>query len=144
MADLTSHPTSETIECGSARLVRSQGPVEVLTVTGEIDSAEAEELAAHVQPAVARRGPGVLDLSGVAFLSVAGFRALRAWSYQARETGGNWVLIAGPAVAPYLRSVGRDELLPVAYSVAQAHHMVSTRPADRQPMPLVDADRTVC
>lgn len=144
VADLTSPGTGETIECGSARLVEVRGAVEVLTVTGEIDSAEAEVLAAHVQQAVTRRGPGILDLSRVAFLSVAGFRALRAWSYQARETGGNWVLVAGPAVAPYLRSVGREDLLPVAYSLAQAHHMVSARPHRRHSMPLVDADRTEC
>lgn len=148
MADLTppsrSASNSESVEYGAARLALSDGPVKVLTLTGEVDAAEAQELAAVVQPVVTRRGPGILDLSGVAFLSVAGFRALRAWSYQARETGANWVMVAGPAVHPYLPTVQPDELMPVASNEKQALDMLSVRSQNKLQMSIVDAGRTVC
>lgn len=48
----------------------------LITVDGELDAANADQLAAHVQQSVNRSRRVILDLRGLNFIGTAGFSAL--------------------------------------------------------------------
>jgi anti-anti-sigma factor len=49
----------------------------VITADGELDAANADEFAAHVERSVRSCGRVILDLRGLKFIGKAGFSALR-------------------------------------------------------------------
>lgn len=145
MVNLTPDSPGEPIDCGAAQLFHSSdGGVEVFAVTGELDEAGVDAVWAHLVP-LARQGPWLLDLRGLAFLSLGGYRALQRWAYQAREVGANWVVLAGPAVRPYLSADRRTQPLPVSEAYSEA--MALLEAADGTPPALtgfVNPARTQC
>jgi anti-sigma B factor antagonist len=70
----------------------------LVTVTGDVDLATAERLAAAAQPLVRPDRDLVVDCSGIRFLDSAGLRVLLELNRRVHESGADLVLVgvAGP------------------------------------------------
>src|ERR1700757_5447729 len=85
----------------------------VITVDGELDAANADQLAAHVQRSVSRSKRVILDLRGLEFIGTAGFSALHRINVVCSATQVSWALVASGAVSRLLRVCDPDGTLPV-------------------------------
>ncbi|WP_156685721.1 STAS domain-containing protein [Mycobacterium sp. Marseille-P9652] len=98
----------------------------LITVDGELDAANADELAGYVQHSASRGRRVILDLRGLDFIGTAGFSALHRINVVCSGAQVEWAMVPSPAVARLLRICDPDGTLPV------------TSPAQE---PLVPADR---
>jgi anti-anti-sigma factor len=85
----------------------------VITVDGEIDAANADQLAAYVQRSVRRSRRVILDLRGLEFIGTAGFSALHRINVTCSATHVNWAMAPSPAVSRLLSICDPDATLPV-------------------------------
>ena len=85
----------------------------VITVDGELDAANADQLAAYVQRIVRRSRRVVLDLRGLEFVGTAGFSALHRINVECSAAGAHWAMVPSPAVSRLLRICDPDGTLPV-------------------------------
>jgi len=85
----------------------------VITVDGELDAANADQLAAYVQRSVNRPKRVILDLRGLEFIGTAGFSALHRINVVCSGTRVSWALVASAAVSRLLRVCDPDGTLPV-------------------------------
>ncbi|HTM85031.1 MAG TPA: STAS domain-containing protein [Mycobacterium sp.] len=90
-----------------------------ITVCGEVDAANADQLGDYVRRWVGRCEWLVLDFSGVAFMGTAGFRALQKIQAHARGRV-HWALVPSPAVSRLLRICDPESVLPTAASMPDA------------------------
>ncbi len=112
------------IDCAGARLsVHARSLATVLTVEGEIDASNSDRLADAVNHFSALETPLVVDISGLLFIGVTGFRALIAFDEERDRSGLLWALVTGDALRPFLRVVA-DHQLPVTSSVPAALHKI--------------------
>ena len=106
--------------------------VELITVKGRVDSVEAARLARALE-AASRRGKHkiVVDMSGVEYMSSAGFRALGdAQRNSQRHEGGEVVLAQVSAfIHEALEMVGFTQYFHIEDSVAAALAFVENLPA---------------
>ena len=106
--------------------------VELITVKGRVDSVEAAGLAKALE-AAGRRGKHkiVVDMSGVEYMSSAGFRALGdAQRNSQRHQGGEVVLAQVPAlIHEALEMVGFTEYFHIEDTVAAALAFAENLPA---------------
>jgi anti-anti-sigma factor len=93
-----------------------------VVVHGEIDAANAGDLADRVQPTVAGCHELVLDLTSVDFLGVEGFSALKQVQSWCHRNGVRWVLVPSAAVARVMRLCDRDRSVPTAATSEAAIH----------------------
>ncbi len=78
---------------------RAQGSTQVLSVTGQIDVANADDLAAQIRDALSGAPETlVVDLSAVAFFGSGGLSALLEADGRARASGCRLVVIPGNGV----------------------------------------------
>jgi anti-anti-sigma factor len=96
----------------------------VITVNGELDAANADQLAAYVRRSVSRSKRVILDLRGLEFIGTAGFSALHRINVVCSGTQVYWATVPSQAVSRLLRVCDPDGTLPV------------TTPADE---PLLDS-----
>jgi len=112
--------------------------VELITVRGRVDSVEATSLAKALE-AAGRRGKHrlVVDMSGLEYMSSAGFRALGdAQRESKRHPGGEVVLAQVPAlIHEALEMVGFTEYFHIEDTVAAALAFVENMPAGDSPTP---------
>jgi anti-anti-sigma factor len=85
----------------------------VITAGGELDAANADQLASYVQRNVNRCRRVVLDLRGLEFIGTAGFSALHRINVVCSGAQAHWVMVPSPAVARLLRICDPDGTLPV-------------------------------
>jgi anti-anti-sigma factor len=85
----------------------------VITVDGELDAANADQLAAYVQRSIMRSKRVILDLRGLEFIGTAGFSALHRINVACSRTQVRWAMVSSPAVARLLRVCDPDGTLPV-------------------------------
>lgn len=109
-------PVSSTIDCGGAQIrAHCRHLATVVTIRGEIDAVNVEQVGDHVRRFVQADNPVVLDLSGVSHFSSAGIALLCAMDEECRAADVEWMLVANQTVATLL-----DDSFPVANSVHQA------------------------
>jgi anti-anti-sigma factor len=84
----------------------------LITADGELDAANADQLAAYVQRCVSRTRRVVLDLRGLEFVGTAGFSALHRINVVCAGAGAHWAMVPGQAVARLLRICDPDGTLP--------------------------------
>jgi anti-anti-sigma factor len=94
----------------SAR-VSSSGTV--ITVDGELDAANADQLAAYVQRSVRHSRRVIVDLRGLEFIGTAGFSALLRINVACSGAQVYWAMVTSPAVSRLLRICDPDGTLPV-------------------------------
>ncbi len=85
----------------------------VITVRGELDAANADQLAAYVQRSVTRSKRVILDLRDLEFIGTAGFSALLRINVACSGAQVNWAMVPSPAVSRLLRLCDPDGTLPV-------------------------------
>jgi anti-anti-sigma factor len=85
----------------------------VITVDGELDAANADQLAAYVQRSVSRSKRVILDLRGLEFIGTAGFSALHRINVVCSAAQASWAMVASGAVSRLLRVCDPDGTLPV-------------------------------
>lgn len=91
---------------------RSRGCT-VITVDGELDAANADQLAAYVQRSIMSSRRVILDLRGLEFIGTAGFSALHRINVACSRTQVRWAMVSSPAVSRLLRVCDPDGTLPV-------------------------------
>lgn len=85
----------------------------VIAVSGELDAANADQLAAHVQYGIGRSRRVILDLRGLTFIGTAGFSALHRINVVCSAAQAYWAMAPSPAVSRLLRICDPDGTLPV-------------------------------
>jgi anti-anti-sigma factor len=85
----------------------------VITVDGELDAANADQLAAYVQRSIMHSRRVILDLRGLEFIGTAGFSALHRINVACSRTQVRWAMVSSPAVSRLLRVCDPDGTLPV-------------------------------
>ena len=108
----------------------------VIAVDGELDAANADQLAAYVQRSVRRSRRVILDLRGLEFIGTAGFSALHRINVVCSGAQVYWAMVASPAVSRLLRICDPDGTLPVTTPRAEPL-LQSTRARGEKSRPLL-------
>ena len=85
----------------------------VITVDGELDAANSDQLADYVQRNIRRSRRVILDLRGLEFIGTAGFSALHRINVACSAAQLSWAMVTSPAVSRLLRICDPDGTLPV-------------------------------
>jgi anti-anti-sigma factor len=108
-------------DCRRARMrAKTDTRLTVMSISGEIDASNADELSHRVSELASDRGAVIVDLAEVEFIAIDGLRALFALNIQCARTGTTWALIASHAVNRLLRVGDHDKLLPAVGSATEA------------------------
>lgn len=92
----------------------------VITTHGEVDAANAGQLADFVDHCLGYCEWLVVDLSGLDFIGTAGLSALHTVQDLCAAVEVNWALVPGPAVSKVLQFCELDRALPVSESLPDA------------------------
>src|SRR4051794_7091409 len=113
------------IDCGAAVLrVQARSIAIVLTLRGDVDAFNSDRVSVALRRFLTLGSPLIVDLDDLAFLGIAGFRALLAFDESCREQGVHCVMVVGTAAKPYLR-VAPEATITVAASVHEALHQIA-------------------
>jgi anti-anti-sigma factor len=100
--------------------VAVDGPVTIISVTGELDLATIGELRDAI-PAIGAGGRCVLDLSRVSFMDSTGVHLLMRLDVRARNQGWSLVVVRGPGAVSRVLEVCRvHERIQVVDDLASA------------------------
>jgi anti-anti-sigma factor len=96
---------------------------QVVSVTGELDIATAEQAYSYISEVIdGRPAPVTVDLSGLTFCDASGLGALARIARHAREAGRQLMLAsARPSLLKIMRITGLDRAFPELHPSAQAH-----------------------
>lgn len=92
---------------------RRNSSAAVVSAHGELDAANADQLAEYVQRCIADRQWLTLDLRELEFIGTAGFSALHRINVVCSAAGTHWAMIPSEAVSRLLRICDPDGILPV-------------------------------
>ena len=101
----------------------------LITVDGELDAANADQLAVYAQRSVRRARRIIVDLRGLEFIGTAGFSALHRINVACSGAQVHWAMVPSPAVSRLLRICDPDGTLPV--TTPQAEPLLRHARADR-------------
>lgn len=120
----------------TAQFTARWGPTGTLiTVAGELDAANADQLVAYVQQSASRSRRIILDLRGLKFIGTAGFSALHRINVKCSGAQMSWAMAPSPAVARLLRVCDPDGTLPV--TTQQAEPLLEPLWVEEEPRPLL-------
>ncbi|OBI76229.1 STAS domain-containing protein [Mycobacterium sp. E740] len=85
-----------------------------VSVSGEVDAANAKEFATAVGEAVSDARRVLLDLSGLEFFAFDGIAALHALNARLARSGTSWSVLPSAAVARVLTLCDPEQLIPRA------------------------------
>ena len=105
----------------------------VITADGELDAANADQLAAYVQDSVTASKRVIVDLRGLKFIGTAGFSALHRINVICSAAQAYWAMAPSPAVSRLLRICDPDGTLPVTTPLAEPA-LPSVRGEDDEPL----------
>jgi anti-anti-sigma factor len=109
---------SEPWESRTARFTVHRGPsVAVIIAQGELDAANAAQLADYVERCTAFSARLILDLTKLEFFGTAGFSALHRINVRCAGTGVQWAVVPNHLVSRLLRICDPDHTLPTCASV---------------------------
>lgn len=92
----------------------------VISVAGELDASNADQLAEYVHRCVASCEWLILDLNDLEFIGIAGFSSLQTISGQCVDAMVYYTMVPGAAVSRLLRICDPGKALPTTSSVADA------------------------
>lgn len=90
-----------------------------VSVCGELDAANADQLAEYVARCVKHCRWLILDLSELKFIGTAGFSVLHRINVTCSAAGVRWAMVPSLAVSRLLRICDPDGVLPINESVNQ-------------------------
>ncbi|HEY7051235.1 MAG TPA: STAS domain-containing protein [Mycobacterium sp.] len=94
----------------------------VVTIVGDVDAANVEQLSAYTQRFALVKERMVLDLSNVNSFAAEAVSFLRSIADGCSAAGVEWILVASSPVLSQLREFYDAATVPVADSVAEALH----------------------
>ncbi|MBS9532756.1 STAS domain-containing protein [Mycobacterium sp. M1] len=122
-----------TIECGTAQLrAHYRHLATVVTIRGQIDAANVDQLSEQARRFVLAKEPLVVDLRGVTEFTAAGIWLLCVLDGDCRTAGIEWTLIEGSAVSAVLQDFDEDAKFPTSPSVDQALHALAAGNDERR------------
>ncbi len=89
----------------------------VVTAHGELDAANARQLADYVQRCAGCSAWVILDLTGLKFFGTSGFSALHTINVRCAGAGVQWAVVPNNVVSRLLRICDPDQALPIYKSV---------------------------
>jgi anti-anti-sigma factor len=123
---------TEAWENRTARFVAHRGPAAVVvTAHGELDAANAVQLADYVQRGAAFSRWVILDLTGLEFFGTAGFSALHTINVRCARAGVQWTVVPNRTVSRLLQICDPDQALPI-YGSATGDTVGSSSVRDEQ------------
>src|SRR5512144_338772 len=126
------------IDCGRAYLtVQVYSWLTVMTVSGNIDATNADEISHCVTGRVPADGALIVDMVDIDFIGVDGLRALFALNIECVRTDTRWAVIGSHAVHRLLRVADAENLVPAVRSATEALHRVRRSRRDRRALKLV-------
>jgi anti-anti-sigma factor len=114
--------------------VRPSVSATVVTVNGELDAANANQLTVFVECYFRDSSQVVVDLRGLDFFGTAGFSALHRINVVCSAAGVPWLLVSGRAANRVLRICDPDGTLPTTRSLPES---VAAEAAIQEPRPLL-------
>jgi len=122
----------EPVQLELARRTGADGN-QVVSVTGELDIATAEQAYAYISEVIdAWPTPVSVDLSGLTFCDAAGLGVLARIARHARQAGRQLKLTSvRPPLLKIMRLTGLDGVFPELRRSAPAYSALATRPAAR-------------
>jgi anti-anti-sigma factor len=97
----------------TAEFTTHPGPsATLITVRGELDAANANELTEYFRRRVRHSRQLIVDLRGLDFIGTAGFSALDQINRVCSAAEAHWALVPGKAVSRLLQVCDPDGLLP--------------------------------
>lgn len=128
------HGTS-VIGCGRALLTAQvYSWLTVMTISGEIDATNADQLTHHVVGLVPDGGAVIVDMADTDFIGVEGLRTLFAMNVECVRTDTRWAVIGSHAVRRLLRVADQERRVPAVRSATEALQRV--RRSGRKPRTL--------
>ncbi|WP_083667583.1 MULTISPECIES: STAS domain-containing protein [unclassified Mycobacterium] len=85
----------------------------VITVDGELDAANSDQLAEYVRRSASPSQRVIVDLRGLEFIGTAGFSALHRINVVCSAAQTSWAMVTNAAVSRLLRVCDPDGTLPV-------------------------------
>ena len=130
-----SHSGSTFFDCRGARVrAKTDSGLTVISISGEIDTSNADELSQRASELLSDCGALIVDLAEIDFVGLDGLRALFALNIQCARTGTTWALIASHAVSRLLRVGDHDKLLPAVGSATEALLLVRRSSRGHRPL----------
>ena len=137
IADIRTRQGNSTFAYGDAQLrAHCRHLATVVTIRGEVDASNADQIGEHLRRFVLGESPVVLDMSEVRRFGAPGHSLLAMLDEQCRAAGLEWVLVAGAAVTDALGDDGAQARFPTADSVRQALHDLADGIAGRRQLML--------
>ncbi len=99
-----------------------------ITVEGELDAANADQLVAYVERSVRRSRRVIVDLRGLEFIGTAGFSALHRINVACSAAQVHWAMVPSAVVKRLLGICDPDGTLPV--TTPQAEQLLKPARAD--------------
>ena len=141
--DIRTRQGNSTFVYGGARLRAQCRPLAtVVTIRGEVDAGNAEQIGEHLRRFVLGDDPVVLDLSAVDGFGGPGLHMLSTLDEQCHSAGRQWVLVAGRAITAALGEDGAQARFPTADSLRQALHNLAEGIASRHRLMLALVRKT--
>jgi anti-anti-sigma factor len=133
IADVLMREQNGIFHCGGAwvRAHRRQLAT-VVTIRGEIDAVNADQVGDHIRRFVLGEDHVVLDMSDVSQFTAAGIALLQTFDEDCRAEGVQWTLVASPAVTELLDDGADGPAFSSTCSVPEALHDVADAIARRR------------
>ncbi|ETW23168.1 STAS domain-containing protein [Mycobacterium gastri] len=121
VADPTSRRGNWTYDCAGAQIrAHRRHLATVLTIRGEIDAVNVDDVSEYLRRFILGDHPVVVDLSDVGYFSGAGLALLQMLDENCRAAGVQWSLVASPAVRQLVGDDRDDAPFPLTGSVHEA------------------------
>jgi anti-anti-sigma factor len=107
-------------KCRTAEFTARWGPSgAVITVGGELDAANADQLGDYVQACLTHSRQLIVDMLDVEFIGTAGFSTLHRINVMCSGADAQWAMVPGAALSRLLRICDPDATLPVTAPVTE-------------------------
>ncbi len=129
IADVLTQEQNGVFRCEGARVrAHRRQLATVVTIRGEIDALNADQVGDHIRRFILGEDRVVLDMGDVSQFAEAGISLLETFDEDCRAEGLQWTLVASPAVAETLGDAGFS----TTCSVHEALHDVADSIARRR------------
>jgi anti-anti-sigma factor len=106
--------------CRTAEFTERWGPSgAVITVSGELDAANSDELGDYVQGCLSHSKQLIVDMLDVEFIGTAGFSTLHRINVMCSSADAHWAMVPSAALSRLLRVCDPDSTLPVTAPVTE-------------------------
>jgi anti-anti-sigma factor len=123
-----------TSHCGGAQIrAHCRHLATVVTIRGEIDAGNVDQIGEYLWRFTLGSNPVVLDLTDVSHFAAKGVSLVRRLDEDCRAARVEWILVASPAVTALLGEQGE---FPIARSVREALRTLAEAIVDRRQLVL--------